>query len=591
MPDTITTWLVKAVALHSDRGLGVSDDFAKLRVFQPFFVSMQLPYSVVRNEVLHLQVSVFNYNDDSQQVEVKLEFENNETFELAGQQNDGQPRPLQNPSTKRVTVPAQAGATVTFAIRARRVGELLLTATARRVTSGLQQLADVEKRNLKVIAEGKTVYYNIALFVDMRNQSGERKQFPSIQILIPRESHNFVRDSEHAEVAVTGDVLAPTIRGLSDLVRMPYGCGEQNMINFVPNILVLQYLTVINRLTIALNTTSMEYVRMGYQRELDYRHADGSYSAFGQRDHSGSTWLTAFVLKSFAMAAQSRFVALDSKATSQSLHWLIQQQRNDGIFGENGNVIHKHMQGGGSVVADALNIPLTAYALIALTQTRQVSRATIRRSASYLLSQRAAYADEPYSLAVCVYALHLAASEERLNVLNALERMQQRDSQGRVFWTATTQSQLSMEGQAKLGFFYKPSPVDVEMTAYVLLTYAFERKVEKALPVARWLLAQRNERGGFTSTQDTVIALEALSRFAALVYESQLGKIFLSSIQTGKCPKFCVCRKSSARNRNFLSTSWKQTRIRKVRDRQRRDNAVLMQMSDFVRHNFCCLRN
>ena len=36
--------------------------------------------------------------------------------------------------------------------------------------------------------------------------------------------------------------------------------------------------------------------------ELRYQRSDGSYSAFGDRDKSGSTWLTAFVLKSYAQA-------------------------------------------------------------------------------------------------------------------------------------------------------------------------------------------------------------------------------------------------------------------------------------------------
>lgn len=29
---------------------------------------------------------------------------------------------------------------------------------------------------------------------------------------------------------------------------------------------------------------------VGYQRQLTYRHQDGSYSAFGERDTSGSMW-------------------------------------------------------------------------------------------------------------------------------------------------------------------------------------------------------------------------------------------------------------------------------------------------------------
>lgn len=43
-------------------------------------------------------------------------------------------------------------------------------------------------------------------------------------------------------VYVEGDILGPSIDNLDSLVEMPYGCGEQNMIHFAPNIYVLQYM-------------------------------------------------------------------------------------------------------------------------------------------------------------------------------------------------------------------------------------------------------------------------------------------------------------------------------------------------------------
>lgn len=33
-------------------------------------------------------------------------------------------------------------------------------------------------------------------------------------------------------------------------------------------------------------------MEIGYQRELTYRHNDGSFSAFGMSDSNGSTWYT-----------------------------------------------------------------------------------------------------------------------------------------------------------------------------------------------------------------------------------------------------------------------------------------------------------
>lgn len=46
-----------------------------------------------------------------------------------------------------------------------------------------------------------------------------------------------------------------------------------------------------------------------------------------------------------------------------------------------------------------------------------------------------------------------------------------------------------------------PNPVNVEMTAYALLTYLLKGHVSDALPVMKWMVSQRNEEGGFASTQ------------------------------------------------------------------------------------------
>ena len=44
----------------------------QVQVFQSFFVSLNLPYSVIRGEELALQVTVFNYEPKAQQVTVTL---------------------------------------------------------------------------------------------------------------------------------------------------------------------------------------------------------------------------------------------------------------------------------------------------------------------------------------------------------------------------------------------------------------------------------------------------------------------------------------------------------------------------------------
>jgi len=60
VPDTITQWIGNAVCLNDEDGLGVSPP-ATLTAFQPFFVSMNLPYSVIRTERLQIKLTVANY--------------------------------------------------------------------------------------------------------------------------------------------------------------------------------------------------------------------------------------------------------------------------------------------------------------------------------------------------------------------------------------------------------------------------------------------------------------------------------------------------------------------------------------------------
>lgn len=53
-------------------GIGLTKEPRSLQVFQPFFVSLNLPYSVKRGEVISIPVGVFNYLDEDFDVEVTL---------------------------------------------------------------------------------------------------------------------------------------------------------------------------------------------------------------------------------------------------------------------------------------------------------------------------------------------------------------------------------------------------------------------------------------------------------------------------------------------------------------------------------------
>lgn len=56
---------------------------------------------------------------------------------------------------------------------------------------------------------------------------------------------------------------------------------------------------------------------------------------------------------------------------------------------------------------------------------------------------------------------------------------------------------------------------EIETTAYALLSLLEQTSidVEELLPIIRWLIAQRNSYGGFVSSQDTIVGLQALIKF------------------------------------------------------------------------------
>ena len=91
--------------------------------------------------------------------------------------------------------------------------------------------------------------------------------------------------------------MGPTFQNLDNLLRIPYGCGEQNIAALVPNVIALNYLTNTDTLTSEMESKALRNMKQGYQRQLNYRRHDASYSAFGQGDPEGSTWLTAFTVR------------------------------------------------------------------------------------------------------------------------------------------------------------------------------------------------------------------------------------------------------------------------------------------------------
>ena len=70
LADSITTWRLSTSAVSAAGQLGAAE--FPLRVFQPFFVDLNLPVSLTRNDEVGVPVVVYNYLDKPQTVELEL---------------------------------------------------------------------------------------------------------------------------------------------------------------------------------------------------------------------------------------------------------------------------------------------------------------------------------------------------------------------------------------------------------------------------------------------------------------------------------------------------------------------------------------
>ena len=463
-PDSITTWVLRGVGMSKEHGLGMGD--STLRVFQPFFLTVDLPVSAIRGEELPVKIALFNYRETSQEFFVEIE--------------EGDWFVLLDESLQSVTVDANDIGGVEFMIRPTGLGRNPIKITARST-----EAADAVIKNLQVEPEGIPV----EVVENHLLEGGRSHEF------LPAVPFDAIEDSGRAYVALTGSLMTQSIEGLDKLLQMPFGCGEQNMILFAPNVYVTRYLKETGQLKPEIMAKAEHLMLVGYQRELTYMRNDGSFSAFGNNDAEGSLWLTAFVLKTFAESRE--IIYIDPEVLERAAAWIGQHQRADGSF-ENVGFLHHQELLGGLQGRDAL----TAYVAVALLEAGPTFEAFFGAlPAIQYLESRLDAIEDAYTMAIVAYALAIADSALADESLAKLMTMASEDENGALYWGG--------------GDGYRSAAI--ETTGYALLALMAYGDLANAGQAAKWLVGQRNALGGYDSTQDTVVSLQGLASFTTKV--------------------------------------------------------------------------
>ncbi|KAM4641591.1 complement C4-like isoform 2-T3 [Discoglossus pictus] len=487
-PDSITTWEIQGIGLSKKNGFCIAKP-VHLKVFKQFHIYLRVPYSIKRFEEMELRPVLYNYFEQELKVYVYME------------QMEGICSPTTGKGESKgvnVTLPARSAIPVPFVVVPIGKSNPVVSIVA----LGQNRISDSIKKPLRIEREGVSIIEEKSFFVNpqdhTRNDIYIDEDLPS----------NLIPDGEfRSSIKVSMDSSMNTINnslsadGISRLIRVPYGCAEQTMISTAPGVYALRYLDHTEKWTSLppeRKDEGLANMHQGYMRILQFRKTDGSYGAWLHRD--SSTWLTAFVLK--VMSLCRTYIDVDVKEIRLTATYITNMQNSDGSFREILSVIHTDMKGG--VAGKNAQVSLTAFVTIALhrslgalSEDNTAVRKSISKAIDYLRAQLDSLSD-PYPLAITAYALNLVSSDSVLK--------------DKSFSLAMSTAQGNPK-RDELYFGTINSALAVETTSYMLLAALLRQDITKAKMMYTWLSEQQNYGGGFRSTQDTVMALEALSEY------------------------------------------------------------------------------
>ncbi|XP_037809422.1 CD109 antigen-like [Lucilia sericata] len=493
IPDTITTWRLTAFSNHDITGFGIVNGPTDITTIQTFYISLNLPNSVKRGEIVAIPITIFNYSNQSLDAEVVLdnndkEFNFMELIKQVVQKSNDQQK-----QTKIVTILADNAKTVKFLIYPLQAGDINLRITA---TSSLNSDAVLQK--LKVISEGIVKQRSQSLYLSVPS---EEKFFSTLSLEMPVD---IVPDTDYITFTVGGHYLIPTVENFNNLIPLATGSGDQNMVNIAPGILILQYLKANNKLSKEKDLVEnlLSSIEVNYQQQLSFRHGNGGYSVFGMAtDEEPSTWLTANVVRYLIKASQ--FVDIESNIIESALEYLVSQQKSNGEFLYTGYLLDsKHENAYG----------LTAFILMAFLENQtyvEQHQKTIEIGVKFLNSNLN-NTNDIYVLTLMATALKRAKHQNADILINQL-KSRANENNGLRWWSGNNQNLAN----------------DIEITAYAAIILLDTPGDHTS--ILKWLIKQRNAKGGFTSSHDTVVGLEALVKFYLESNEVANGEFHVNS--------------------------------------------------------------
>ncbi len=443
LPDNLTTWRATARGVTADTKVGATK--YKVVARKDVIMRLETPRFVTQGDTVTLSGIVHNYLNADKSTQISLEV------------NGAQ---LQNSGKQTVTIGKQGEHRIDWQISAPNVGEIKLLAKALTDTE-----SDAVELPLTVVPRGlHQVKNESAAFAD---ETAEK----TFSLNLPGNADARARS---LRIDVAPSVAGTLFGALDYLTSYPYGCTEQTMSSFLPNVIVTQALKDVKSSSIRNANDLPKKVQKGLDRLYAYQHNDGGWGWW--KDDQSDPFMTAYVVSGLALAKNNGYQPDDSRISS-------------------GREKLKQMLDSGTTEAGTqIDLETRAFMVYALEESGDADSRHVEK----IISERGNL--QPYGRALLALTLKQRKDDKRArDVAAEIERTASADDFS-AHWESHRKAMLDFAESN-----------DTEATALSLKALARIKPDSTLLPrVARWLVSSRGHSFYWESTKDTAFAIFGL---------------------------------------------------------------------------------
>jgi uncharacterized protein YfaS (alpha-2-macroglobulin family) len=438
-PDSLTTWRATARGVTRDTRVGAAT--LKTIVRKNLILRLAVPRFFVQGDEVVISALVHNYLTTPKKAQVSLDLKGLDVLDGA---------------TKEVEMLSRSEARIDWRVRAQQVRSATITGKAL-----TDEESDALELELPVNVPGVKLSQPHGGTLSAGASAAFDLTFPA----------NVAPGSRSIAIQVSPSIAGSLFGAVEYLTSFPYGCVEQTMSSFLPNIIVTQAVRNLGLKTNLDPIATQQKIRAGLDRLYSFQHEDGGWG-WWQTDDS-HPFMTAYVVAGLAQA-QAVGVDVKSDVMPRGAAWVAAQFVKD----------------------PKLAADLRAYMLYSLV----LAGRTDANALGQVYAQRAKLS--PYGMAVLGLALEQAKDARAPDIATALEQSAHQDDQQA--WWPSTRDQL-------LDFSTDATP---EATAFVVKFLSHQRPASPLLPkAALWLMNHRDEGYWWSSTKQTAMVIYGLTDY------------------------------------------------------------------------------